>query len=447
MNEKILLVDDDEILRESLAIVLDNRGYRITQANNGKQAFDLISANEFDVVISDIAMPEMSGIELMEHVIEINPWIPFIIVTAYASIETAIMALRKGAFDYLIKPLNFEDVYLKVDKLLKQKEILTENQSLRQELNSQYNFNNIVGKSPAIQQVFETIRRVSQTDSNVLITGRSGTGKELVARALHFNSQRTKGRFVPINCASLSESLFESELFGHKKGAYTGAISDAEGFFKAASRGTLFLDEVSEVPVNIQANLLRAIEAKEIVPVGSTIPEKVDVRIIAASNRDLAEEAKQGNFREDLFYRLNIIHIYLPSLSERSEDIPLLVNHFLKNFRGQMNRRIHGVESEVMQVLKNHHWQGEIRELQNVIERAIIFCKSDTITLSDLPQEIVFSSKIQPSVSPGMSLKQAVEKFEKEYILNELEKNNGHRAKTAKSLSIGEATLYRKISG
>ncbi|OQX95204.1 Fis family transcriptional regulator [candidate division KSB1 bacterium 4572_119] len=445
MAEKILIVDDDEILRESLTAVLENRGYSCVQAEDGVQGYDLITGQEFDVVISDIEMPRMGGFELMERVTEYNPRIPFIIVTAYASMETAINALRKGAFDYLIKPLNFEDVYLKIEKLLKHKELVSENQILHQELNTRYNFDNMIGRSPAIQTVFETIRRVAETESNVLITGKSGTGKELVARSIHYNSHRTKGRLVPINCASIAETLFESELFGHKKGAFTGAVSDAPGLFKSAAKGTLFLDEISEVPLTTQAKLLRVIESKEIVPVGSNEPEKIDVRIIAASNRDLAEEVKHGNFREDLFYRLNIIHIQLPTLSERPEDIPLLVNHFIHNFRGQMNRCVTGVDPDVMQALTSHHWQGEIRELQNVIERAMIFCKSETITLNDLPQELTQTTPAKSTIPPGLTLKQAVEEFEKSYIQQELRKNNSHRAKTAKALGIGEATLYRKM--
>ncbi len=445
MSEKLLIVDDDEILRESLTAVLQNRGYQCVQAENGKQAYDLISTQEFDVVISDIAMPEMDGIQLLEKATQLNPRIPFIIITAYASMETAIMALRKGAFDYLIKPLNFEDVYLKVAKLLKHKELITENQVLRQELNDQYKFENIVGKSDAIQHVFKTIRQVSQTDSNVLITGKSGTGKELVARAIHFNSPRMKGRFVAINCAAVSETLFESELFGHKKGAYTGAVSDAQGFFKSAELGTLFLDEISEIPISIQAKLLRAIETKEIIPVGGNTPIKVDARIIAASNRYLTDEVEKGNFREDLYYRLNIIHIRLPSLDERPEDIPLLVNHFIQNFRGQMNSPVKNVEPDVMQLLINHQWHGEIRELQNVIERMMIFCEGETITVSDLPREIVQTSNVKSEIPPGLNLKQAVQEFEKNYILQRLKQNNYHRGKTAKALGIGEATLYRKL--
>ncbi|NOZ60262.1 MAG: sigma-54-dependent Fis family transcriptional regulator [Calditrichaeota bacterium] len=446
MNEKLLIVDDDEILRESLTAVLANRGYQCTQCSNAEDAFALLSGGyEFDAVISDIAMPGMSGLELMEKVVEINPRIPFIIITAYASMETAILALRKGAFDYLIKPLNFEDVYLKISKLLQHKEIAAENQVLRQELNNQYKFDNIVGKSSAIQRVFEIIRQVSQTSANVLITGNSGTGKELVARAIHFNSPRMKGRFVPLNCASVSETLFESELFGHKKGAFTGAIAETEGFFKAAGKGTLFLDEISEVPITIQAKLLRAIESKEIIPVGSNQPQTVDVRIIAASNRDLAAEVKSGNFREDLFYRLNIIHIKLPSLSERPEDIPLLVNHFMQNFRGQMNRKVRGVDPKAMQLLMNRKWQGEIRELQNAIERAMIFCRGEMITLDDLPPEIITESKDE-MLSPELSLKEATQKFERQFILNVLKKNNYHKGKTAKDLQIGEATLYRKLA-
>ena len=445
MKKKLLIVDDDNIMRESLALVLENRGYKCFQAESGEQAFDLVFSEEFDAVISDIEMPGISGIELMEKVTQINPKIPFIIVTAFASMETAIMSLRKGAFDYLIKPLNFEDVYLKINKLLKHKELAFENQILRQELNNRYNFDNIVGKSAAIQNVFQTIRQVSQSDSNVLISGRSGTGKELVARAIHFNSPRMKGRFVPINCAAISETLIESELFGHKKGSFTGAVADKQGFFEVAAKGSLFLDEISEIPITIQAKLLRAIEAKEIIPVGGNIPEKVDTRIIAATNRELSEEVKKGNFREDLFYRLNIISIKLPSLSERPEDIPLLVNHFIQNFRGQMNRKVKNVDPEVMNILMNYEWHGEIRELQNAIERAMIFCHDETIIIDDLPQEIKKTSPIS-LVSQGLDLKKATEQFERNYIMRELEKNGLHRARTAKILKISEATLYRKMA-
>jgi len=445
-GHKVLVVDDDGVTRESLAAVLSNRGFVCRQAAHGQQALDMLTREEFDVVITDIEMPVMNGIRLIENASLLHSRTSFIIITAYASLETAIEALRKGAFDYLLKPLNFEDVAIKVQKLLEHKELVVENQALRQEVNSQYNFSNIIGQSAAIKNVFETIRKVSDSESNVLITGNSGTGKELVAKAIHYNSLRRKGRFMAVNCGAITETLFESELFGHKRGAFTDAIADKDGLFQVAHRGSLFLDEISEMSLTAQAKLLRAIETKDILPVGGTSIIRVDVRIIAASNRDLFQEVKLGRFREDLYYRLNVIGIHLPSLSERREDIPMLVRHFIEKYNRQMNRQVKGVDPQVMQMLSRHTWKGEVRELENIVERMMIFATEDVLKFDGMPADLCGEKEPAISISKASSLKSAVENFEREYIRGQLEKYHHHRGETAKALGIGESTLYRKMS-
>ncbi len=440
MPQHILIVDDDDITRESLASVFTNRGYLCTQAENGEIALGFIRAKEFDVVISDIEMPVMNGLELLEKASRIQSSISFIFITAFASVETAIEALRKGAFDYLLKPLNFEDVAIKVQKLLEHKTLVVENQALRQEINAQYDFNKIIGQSKAIKEVFETIKKVSDSDSNVLISGKSGTGKELVAKAIHYNSPRSKGRFVAVNCGAITETLFESELFGHKRGAFTGAVLDKDGLFKVAQRGTLFLDEISEMPVTAQAKLLRAIESKEILPVGDTNPIKVDVRFLAATNTSLMDMVQKGRFRKDLFYRLNVIEIHLPSLRKRREDIPLLARHFVEKYNRQMNKKITRIDPQLLEMLKQREWKGEVRELENYIERLMIFNDSTCLKAGNKDRHIS-----HPPEKKESTLKSAVEDFERRFIISQLEKHHHHRGRTAKALGIGEATLYRKM--
>ncbi len=442
----VLLVDDDDIVRESLYVVLQNRGFTCSQANDGAQALQILGEKEFDVVITDLEMPHVNGIELIERAGQLYPRTSFILITAYGSMETAIEALRKGASDYLIKPLNFEDVAIKVKKILEHRELILENRALRQEINSQYDFANIVGQSPAIKKVFTAIRRVSDSDANVLICGNSGTGKELVAKALHYNSPRSKGRFVAINCGAITETLFESELYGHKRGSFTGAVANKDGLFKTADGGTLFLDEIGELALSSQAKLLRALETKEILPVGGTSMLEVDVRIIAATHRNLLQEAQAGRFREDLYYRLAVIEIILPSLSERRDDIPLLVHHFINKYNKQMNRRVKGVESSVMQMLMQRTWKGEVRELENIIERLMIFANGEILLAKDLPQDVLAGSGPKMKMPDSAALKSAVEEFEREYIRDQLAKHQGHRGQTAKTLGISEATLYRKMS-
>jgi DNA-binding NtrC family response regulator len=446
MTPRVLVVDDEQIIRESLSFILQKEGYEVEDAPNGQQAYKKVAENPPDIVITDIEMPGMKGVELLEKISQVSPQTFVIIITAYGSIETAIKALRMGAYDYILKPLDFDELVLRLRRLMEFKRLALENQMLRQEVNREYDFHNLVGQSAVMKKVFATIERVSHSDGTVLITGKSGTGKELVARAIHHNSVRKQNRFVPVNCGAIPDNLFESELFGHKKGAFTDAVSDKDGMFKTANGGTLFLDEVSETPLHLQVKLLRAIEQKEITPVGGTTPLKIDVRIIAATNQNLAERVEQGKFRDDLYYRLNVIEINLPSLSERREDVPLLVQHFVEKFRSEMGKAIKGVDNKVMHILMNRTWKGEVRELQNVIERAMIFCDGEYITMKELPENL--RAELGEDVVPeeGTGLKDAVRRFEKSHILELLTKFDYDKEKTAAALDISVSTLYRKMT-
>lgn len=445
MANKILIVDDELILRENIAFILRKEGYEVEEAQDGQEAYEKFLKSNFDIVVSDIEMPKMKGIELLEKISQIDSQIIFIFITAYGSLETAIAALRLGASDYILKPIDFDELLLRIKRLLEYKKLILENQNYRRELQKQYSFDNIIGKSEAMQRVFEMIRSVAETNSSVLITGNSGTGKELVSRAIHYNGPRKDKPFVVLNCGAIPETLIESELFGHKKGAFTGAIRDKDGFFKNADGGTLFLDEISEMPLQSQVKLLRAIEQKEIIPVGSSTPIPVDVRIISATNKDLLAEVEAGRFRRDLYYRLNVVEIKLPSLKERVEDIPLLVDYFVDKYRKEMNKPIKGVDSNAMKALINYEWRGEVRELENVIERAVIFCKDEYITLADLPNYISNTVIIEENVNEIKNLERALNEFEKNYIQKALIQNNHDKEKTAKMLGISTATLYRRI--
>ncbi|MGA9364796.1 MAG: sigma-54 dependent transcriptional regulator [Bacteroidota bacterium] len=446
MTPRVLVVDDEQIIRESLSFILQKEGYEVDEAPNGQVAYKKISENPPDIVITDIEMPGMKGLDLLEKVKQVSPQTFVIIITAYGSIESAIQALRKGAYDYILKPLDFDELVLRLRRLTEFKRLVLENQVLHQEINREYEFHNIIGQSAVMKKVYKTIERVSQSDGTVLITGKSGTGKELVARAIHHNSARKANRFVPVNCGAIPDNLFESELFGHKKGAFTDAVSDKDGLFKVANGGTLFLDEVSETPLHLQVKLLRAIEQKEITPVGGTTPLKSDVRIIAATNQNLTERVEQGKFRDDLYYRLNVIEINLPSLSERREDVPLLVQHFIEKFRNEMEKPIEGVDNKVMHILMNRTWKGEVRELQNVIERAMIFCDGEYVTLKELPENIRAEVGEEVVSEEGTGLKEAVRRFEKNHILELLTKFDFDKEKTASALDISVSTLYRKMT-
>ncbi len=442
MATSVLIVDDEKAIRDSIQIVLNDEGFKTETSSDGKDALSKIKENNYDVVITDIKMPNMDGMELLKHATKISPDTFFIIMTAYASVKTAISAIHEGAYDYLMKPIEFDDLLLRLKRLSRYKKLSIENKSLRQRVSAETGYQNIIGESNAIKKVFKLISQVAKTKSNILITGKSGTGKELVAKAIHHNSDRKNEIFLPINCGAISESLIESELFGHKKGSFTGAVDEKVGLFKVADGGTLFLDEIGDLPLNMQVKLLRAIEDKKFIPVGGTKPISTNVRIIAATNKNLYKKSQDGEFREDLYYRLNVIEISLPSLNERRDDIPLLVNYFVAKYCNEMGKKILGVDNEAMKALINHNWRGGVRELENIIERAVIFSFNDIIKMENL------SDYIKNNVSNygfPVSLKEAVKNFEREHIINVIKNNNYNKEETAKALEIGLSSLYRKM--
>ncbi len=420
MAEKILVVDDEEIIRESVSFILSKEGYEVTEAENGRVAHEKLLDGYYDLVITDLEMPQMNGLQLMEVISRFTVAIPVIVVTAYGSLDTAIKALRYGAYDYILKPVEFEELIIKIKRLFETRTLMKEVELLRREIQRQYDFSSIIGQSPAMQKTFEIIKTVAGTDSTVLITGNSGTGKELAARAIHYNSKRKNKPFIAVNCGAISENLIESELFGHKKGAFTGAISDKEGFFKAADGGTLFLDEISEMPPQLQVKLLRVLQEREFTPVGTTHAIPINIRFLASTNRNLKEEIQQNRFREDLYYRLNVVEITMPSLKNRKEDIPMLANHFLNKYRHQMGKNISGIDQSAYRALMNYDWKGEVRELENVMERAVIFCQNDVMTLENLPESLRASKDIVVPDQTG-SLDEFMNKVEREYIIKTLE--------------------------
>ncbi len=441
MDTSILIVDDEQEIRDSLSEVLTDEGYLTYTAENGKVAMDMLSNLHYDIIISDIKMPELDGVTLLQKVKEQAPDTFVILITSYGSTETAIDAMRLGAIDYILKPIDFDELILRIKNISLHKELIREVRFLRQEISAQYNYEHIIGESVAMKSMYRLIDKVAPSTSTVLVSGRSGTGKELVARAIHARSERAHRPFVAINCGAIPETLFESELFGYKKGAFTGASKDKDGVFKAAAGGTLFLDEVGEIPLQVQVKLLRVIEMREIKPLGSNTIIPVNVRLIAATNRDLAKEVERGTFREDLYYRLNIIEIYLPALSERKDDIPLLVKHFINKYNGELKRRIIGVDNDAMQSLKNYKWKGEVRELENFVERAVLLSDGDMISLEDLPEKAQDSNN---SAYPD-NLKEATRNFEKSHIMNILSRHENDKAKAAETLGIGLSSLYRKV--
>ena len=445
MAQRILVVDDEQIIRESLSFILKKEGYNVEEAANGKDALMKHEINPFDIIITDIEMPEMKGVDLLKQIRQRTPQTLVVIITAFGSVETAVLALREGAADYILKPVNFDDLLYRVKKLCDYHALIVENSLLRRELQRTYDFDQIIGQSMPMKKVFEVIKRVAHSEGTVLITGKSGTGKEIVARAIHYNSPRREKRFMPINCGAIVDTLFESELFGHKKGSFTGATVDKEGLLKVAEGGTVFLDEVSEIPIQLQVKLLRALEQREITPVGMTEPIKIDVRIIAATNRDLRKEVENGKFRDDLYYRLNVVEIDLPSLKERPDDVPILAQHFLDAFKKQMSKPIQGFANEAMRALLQYQWKGEVRELENVIERAVIFCDEEFVGLEHLPEYMRPTEDI-PSISSGHgTLKDAVRSFERQFIQQTLSACGQNKEAAAKVLGVSLSSLYRKI--
>jgi DNA-binding NtrC family response regulator len=434
---KILVVDDEAIVRESLGDWLKDVGYQVFTAENGHEALEVIEKEKPGIIIADLVMPGMDGIELMRKAREIQPKIEVIIITAYASIPTAITAMKKGAYDYIEKPFCPERAELLVEKLAEHQELVEENLSLRQRLEDRYRFENIIAKSSKMQRVIEVIKVVAKSNATVLITGESGTGKELVARAIRSQSHRRNKPFVAVSCAALPESLLESELFGHEKGSFTGAYAQKKGKFEFANGGTLFLDEIGEMSANIQVHLLRVLEEKEFTRVGGNEPIKVDVRVISATNKDLRKAIEKQDFREDLYYRLNVVNIELPHLRERKEDIPLLAEHFLNKFASENRKEITGFSPDAIELLLDYDWPGNVRELENAVERAVILAQDSIITAADLPQE---SMSLTSPATPRKSLKEV----EKEHILNVLRETGENYSAAARILGLSRMTLYKK---
>lgn len=442
MAIQILIVDDEKAIRDSLKLVLDDEGYETDIAQDGQEALDKIKEIDYDLVLTDIKMPNVDGMELLNKASKLSPNSFFIVMTAYASVKTAVEAMRIGAYDYLIKPIEFDDLILRIKRLVDYRKVSMENKSLRQRVSAESGFRNIIGQSDAMKRVFNLINQVAPTNSNVLIYGKSGTGKELVAKAIHYNSLRKDHIFLPVNCGAISENLIESELFGHKKGSFTGATEEKAGLFKVADGGTLFLDEIGDLPLNLQVKLLRAIEDKQFLPVGGTKPVTSNARIIAATNQNLFEKTKSGEFREDLYYRLNVIEIKLPSLNERKEDIPLLASHFIEKYCNEMGKKILGLDNDTLKALMSHNWRGGVRELENVIERAVIFAKEAYLSLDDLADNVKGGSA---QLAFPDSLKDAIKNFEKDHIVKVIKKYDYNKEDAAKALSIGLSSLYRKM--
>ena len=441
----VLVVDDDEEMRALIHDVLQDYGHRVRVASNGREALKQLSEENYAVVLTDLRMKEMQGIELLSEIKRTFPDINVILMTAFGSVDTAIEAMKQGACDYLIKPVKNEELLRVTNRAVREAVLRREVTLLRREVLKEYSFHQILGKSKPMRDVFDLIRRVADSPTNVLITGESGTGKELVAKATHYNSDRRAGPFVPVNCAAIPDMLLESELFGHVKGAFTDAKNDKRGLFEEAHNGTLFLDEISELPLMLQAKLLRAIQEREIRRVGATRPVSVDVRIIAATNLNLAEEVKAKHFREDLYYRLNVIEVHLPPLRERKEDIPLLVEAFLRRCAETGRKQVKGMSESALAILIDYQWPGNVRELENVIERAVTLALHDKIVPEDFPPTIQGARGDQRVIDEAVERTRSLGEVEKEYILRIMEKTGGNKYQAAQVLGIDRKTLYRKL--
>lgn len=442
----ILVVDDEPNSLFGISEVLTDEGFNVFPVGNGKEALELLHLNHINVVITDEKMPDLNGMELLAKVKKNHPNIPVILITAYGSVSMAVESLKQGAFYFFEKPIfnNLERFITIIRQAIKTQELEKEIDSLRREVTEKYSFPNIIGNHPKMVEIFETIGKVSKTEATILIQGESGTGKDLFAKAIHYNSSRREKPLVTVNCGALTESLLTTELFGHKKGAFTGAIKDTIGRFQAAHEGTLILDEISEIPVNLQKTLLRVIEEKEFERVGDSKSTKVDVRIISSTNRNLKEEVARGNFREDLYYRLGIVPITLPPLRERLSDLPLLVNYFIKKF--QENNVPIRIEPEVIDRLKTFSWPGNVRELANVIQQMAVFCRNNTIRVNDLPSHLLVNTENVTAPRKGkVQLMQVIENLEKKTILAKLKETGWNQEKTAQLLNITRKMLSNRI--
>jgi len=439
---KVLVVDDERSMRELIRIVLEKQGHEVDEAEDGRVAVERITDGTYDLVLTDLKMPGMTGLEVLSHVKRNDPSCQVILMTAYASTDTAIQAMKAGARDYVIKPFKVDELLVQVEKALDVRRLERENFYLREELAGRARLDRIVGRSSAIKKVFDMVLRVATTRTTVLITGESGTGKELVARAVHTHSDRADGPFIPVNCGAIPESLIESELFGHAKGSFTGATSDKKGMFAAADGGTIFLDEIGELPMSMQVKLLRVLQERRVRPVGQATEQEVDCRMVAATNKDLKAMVNEGKFREDLYYRLNVIQIPIPPLRERREDLPLLVQHFLERFSREMNKEIRGVEREAMDLLLHYPYDGNVRELENLIERAVTLETTDMVTVESLPYHMQRENSLVHWAADveipeeGLNLEEIVEKLERNLIAKALRRSGGVRKEAARVLGI-----------
>ena len=448
-DARILVVDDERSMREVLFSILKKEGYDVTVTDGGEAAIEAVRREAFDAIITDVRMPKVDGLQVLKAAKELSPNTVVIMITAFGSSETAVEAMKLGAYDYITKPFKYDEATLNIKRALERKRLRDENLDLKRKLETHYRFENIIGKSPKIVEVFDTIRKIADSLSTVMITGESGTGKELVAQAIHFNSHRRDKAFVSVNCGAIPEGLMESELFGHVKGAFTGAVANKVGLFSAADGGTLFLDEITEIPTLLQVKLLRAIQEREIRRVGDTKDMKVEVRLIAATNKDLEAAVGDGTLREDLFYRLNVIPIHLPALRERREDIPLLVAHFLQKYGKELGKEVRGVSPEALALLEQYHWPGNIRELENVVERAVVLGTGEILGVDALPESV--RRQRQPRgvdldlPEEGMDLDATLDQIEARILTKALDRTKGVQTRAAELLRLSFRQFRYKL--
>ena len=440
MSTSILVVDDERAIQDTLAWCLQKDGHGVRTAGSAEEALAIMADQGFDLIISDIIMPGLSGVDLLRKAHVLQPQTLFVLITAFATVETAVEALREGASDYIVKPFKLDELRLRVRRLLEHRAAIQESALFRRAVESAVPDRSLLGESAAMQAVRTQVARTGPAVSNVLITGESGTGKELVARAIHAASPRDGQAFVPINCGAIPEALLESQLFGHVKGAFTSAVQGSPGLFAAADHGTVFLDEIGEMPVHLQVKLLRVIEEKQVWAVGSTKPVRVDIRIIASTNRNLAKEVEAGRFRDDLFYRLKVVQIVLPPLREHREDIPLLADHFIREFNLKLGRQVRGIDPGVVDALMTYPWKGNVRELEHVVESAMILSEAEVLTIGNLPRGFVGES-----IPAEESLRELNRRSERQHILAVLARNQFDKRKAARILGISLASLYRKL--
>lgn len=452
MPDHLLVVDDEQSMREFLEIMLVQDGYEVTTAANGEEGFQLYRKKMPDLVLTDVRMPGMNGLDLIKEIHALDPTVPVIAITAYACADDAIRAVRAGAYDYLSKPFQIDELRLIIRNALEVTKLRRENRDLRRSLEGRHTFGEIIGKSPQMVEVFDLIARVAPSKANVLIFGESGTGKELVARAIHAMSPRADKPFVVINCTTIPETLLESEMFGYTKGSFTGAVGNKMGLVETAQGGTLFLDEIGDISLSVQAKLLRFLQEREFRRLGGTDDKKIDVRVIAATNRKLEKEMERGAFREDLYYRLNVIRISLPPLREREKDIPLLAEHFMKKFAAEQGKHIRKISSLAMQILTNYNYPGNVRELENIIERCVTLEQSDQLTADNLPSKLVEMSSNPPSLfgdmdipPDGIDLNRTMDNIERKLILRALEMTGGNRSRAASLLGISFRSLRYRL--